>query len=142
MLLKFASLIAFDKFERFVLKKHRASLIAFERFDRFVVKKLHARCTIPSFSFLIGFNPRKSRTKVPRKSSKWQDKGRLAGKFRYFWKRIHNFERFYGAVFANSLQQAPHKGNECGCQHDESQRKRGRVISAELSQTSYILKTI
>ena len=37
MLLKFASLIAFDKFERFVLKKHRASLIAFDKFERFVV---------------------------------------------------------------------------------------------------------
>ena len=59
MLLKFASLIAFDKFERFVirktpraslivfdkfgrfvLKKHRASLIAFDKFERFVLKKL------------------------------------------------------------------------------------------------------
>ena len=39
MLLKFASLIAFDKFERFVLKKHRASLIAFDKFERFVLRK-------------------------------------------------------------------------------------------------------
>ena len=41
MLTKFAVLIAFDRFERFVLKKTPcASLIAFDRFERFVLKKL------------------------------------------------------------------------------------------------------
>ena len=50
MLTKFASLIAFVRFERFVFKKNTtnytnadqvASLIAFERFGRFVLKKHH-----------------------------------------------------------------------------------------------------
>ena len=50
MLLKFASLIAFDKFERFVLKKHRASLIAFDKFERFVLKKNTARASLHSIN--------------------------------------------------------------------------------------------
>ena len=51
---KSASLIAFDKFVRFVLKKtQRASLIAFDKFERFVFKKLRAKSTIPNSQFLI-----------------------------------------------------------------------------------------